>query len=63
MEMDNAMNADTSSAVAADEEHGDDRRHSFKIITQKREFQFATDSAKDLERWFRAFHSTHNPLG
>merc|ERR1712228_864430 len=25
-----------------------------------REFFFATDSSKDLEKWFKAFHSTHS---
>lgn len=63
--MDNAKEADSSHAMddGAVSLNEADRRHSFKIITQKREFQFATDSAKDLEKWFRAFHSTHNPLG
>lgn len=59
------QNMDTSNAPGPDV-NGDEEehyRHSFKIITQKREFEFATETAKDLERWFRAFHSTHNPLG
>ena len=34
----------------------------FKIITEKREFQFATETRSDLEKWFKAFHSTHSPL-
>merc|ERR1712048_524731 len=37
-----------------------EKEHAFKIITQKREFYFATDSQKDLDKWFKAFHVTHS---
>merc|ERR1712228_560604 len=40
--------------------HYAEKEHAFKIVTQKREFFFATDSSKDLEKWFKAFHSTHS---
>lgn len=39
-----------------------EKEYVFKIITEKREFQFATETRSDLEKWFKAFHSTHSAL-
>ena len=54
-----------SKSVFNDEDNAElsEREFVFEILTEKREFQFATETRAELEKWFRAFHSTHSGNG
>eukprot|EP01084_Bolivina_argentea_P176683 305699_1 len=54
------MNKEDKEEKEKDEDIEMEKEYVFKIVTHKREFQFAADNKNELEKWFKAFHSTHS---